>query len=188
MAIERIRALKLESVSEAGGQTDESVTETNIGQDYLDALGLCLQLAGATSSASDAKVCISRASDSTLCFTDVPSGSVGLGQLLTSVLGKPGTHASVADFAHWLGAPGEGFASGAFRKTLSVGSLPSKVTWYASSAATVKLFETSFAYAGVLVSQKVHTLYSQNVAIRTLTETFSYSSSVFAPTITRTWL
>ena len=187
MGFDRIRALKIESISEAGGQTDESVTETNIGQDFLDALGLCLQLPGATAQASDAAVYVNRAQDSALQFTDVTSGTLKLAQLLTCVLGKPGSHASVPDFSHWLGAPTEGYASGAFRKITLTGALPSTVTWYTSNAATTRLFSTSFTYTGVLVSQKVHTLYGNNVAIRTLTEAFTYSSGVFAPTITRTW-
>lgn len=187
MAFDRIRALKIESTSDAGGQTDESVTETNIGQDFLDALGLCLQLPGATTQASDGTVYINRAQDSALQFTDATSGTLKLAQMLTSVLGKPGSHASVTDFSHWIGAPAEGYAPGAFRQAAMTGALPKTVTWYTSNAATTRLFSTAFTYAGVLVSQKVHTLYANNVAVRTLTETFSYSSSVFAPTITRTW-
>lgn len=187
MPIQRVRPIKIESIAEGGGQADEYPTEVNIGEDYLDALGLSLQQLGANVSTSDDKVNISRATDSSVQFQDVPNGTIKLGQLLVAALGKPGTHAGVLDFSHWVGAPAEGFASGSIRQSTFTGALPQTVIWYASASATTKLFQTVNSYQGMLISQRVHTLYSNNVAVRTLTETFNYAGSLFSPTVTRVW-
>lgn len=187
MPIDRVKPLKIEAPASGGTQTDDCLTETNVGQDYIDALGYCVQLPGASATTSDDKVTLSRASDSALQFADIPSGTLKLSQLLTDQLGRPGTHASVADFSHWLDAPADGYASGTFRQTSFVGSLPQTITWYASNAATVRLFQTSITYTGVLMSQRVHRLFAANQVIRTLTETFNYTGGLFSPSITRTW-
>lgn len=184
---QRVRPLKIESPAQGGGQLDDGPTETNVGEDYLDAAGVCLQQLGANTQTADAKVFIDRATDTSLQLTDGPCGTLKLNELVTSTLGKPGTHAAVPDFMHWAGAPAEGHASGAFRGVTTTGVLPKTVTWYASSAATVRLYSRDFTYAGVLVTRIVHTLFQNNVAIRTMTEAFSYTASLFAPTITRTW-
>lgn len=187
MSPQRVRPLKLEALVEGGGQDDESLTETNIGEDYLDAMGLCVQLAGATRATSDDKVRVERSSDGSVQFTDIPSATLKLSQLLTQVLGRPGTHASVPDFSHWAGAPAEGFASGAIRQASFAGALPSVITWFASNAGTVRLYSVAMTYAGVVCTKRVHTLYQNNVAVRTLTETYGYTGALFCPSVTRTW-
>ena len=187
MAMDRVRPLKIESVSEGGSSNDESMTEMNIGQDYYDGQGIALQVSGATSSTADSTTYVSRPAATQLAFTDQASGTLTLEQLVTSVAGKPGSHNALADILHWLGAPGDGFASGAYRQTILTGLLPSTVTWWSSSAMTTRLFSTAFTYSGVICTQKVHTLYASGTLVRTLTETFSYSQSLFAPAVTRTW-
>lgn len=187
MAIDRTRPLKIESVAGGGSSNDESITEVNVGQDYLDCNGVALQVPGARTSTADSACTISRPVSGSMAFTDPLSGTLLLEQLLTSAPGLPGSHASTPDILHWVGAPGDGFASGAYRQTVLQGLLPATITWWASSAMTVPLFQTTHTYAGILCVKRVHTLYAAGVSVRTLTESISYATSVFAPAITRTW-
>lgn len=189
MALDRIRGLKVESIAEGGQSADVDFNEVSIGQDFYDGQGITLQVSGATVNTADATTYISRPTAAQVAFTDIASGTLTLEQLLTSVGGKPGSHASTPDIIHYLagGGPGDGFASGMHQQVVSTGVLPISVTWYTSSALTTKLYGVTYTYSGVLVTTAVQVLYSSNVAVRTVTDTFNYSANVFAPTITRTW-
>lgn len=185
--VDRVRAYKMERPLEGGTQNDENFTEVDVGQDYLDCNGVTLQVSGATTTTADSVVFVNRVATA-MQFTDGPSGSLALGQLLTSVSGKPGSHNTTPDIIHWLSdGPGDGFPSGSTRRVVLVGSLPQSETWYTSSALTTKLYSIAYTYTGLLCTTRVQTLYANNVAVRTVTDTISYAQGIFAPIITRTW-
>lgn len=186
---DRVRAFKIETPAEGGTQSDDGMTEVDIGQDYLDCLGVTMQLPGAIARTSDAAVSVDRAADSSLRFTDVPSGVLKMTQMLTSASGKPGSHNAVADVVHWLhDGPGDGFASGARCVVTGSGIMPSKVTWYASSAVGApKLYEVTITYQGVLPATKTMVLYVAGVAVRTVTDTYTFPNGPFYPQRDRTW-
>ena len=189
MAVDRVRPLKIESISQGGSSDDESITEVTIGQDFLDARGITLQVSGATTASSDASTYVSRPSPGALGFTDTLSGTLTLEQLLTSVSGKPGSHNAVPDIIHYLGGggPGDAFASGMYRQTVSNGVMPVSVIWFTSAALTTRLYGIVYEYTGLMVSRQIQTLYANNVAVRTVTDSFNYGGNIFAPAITRTW-
>lgn len=66
---------------------------------------------------------------------------------------------------------------------------PASVTWYTSSAKTIKLVEKEFAYGSVPVPTTVTMrLYNGTVAntvVRTITDTITYTNNVFEATRTR---
>lgn len=186
---DRTRALKLESTASGGTQNDESWTEVDIGQDYLDCLGIAVQVTGATSSTSDATTYLSRPAAGAIALTDQLSGTLTLEQLLTSVAGKPGSHNAVQDIIHFLpDGPGDGWASGAVCVEGTSGPLSTGWVWYTDSSQTKRIIAMARTYNGPLVLTEKYTLYSANgtTVLRVLTDTFTYAGPLLQSR-TRTW-
>lgn len=190
MALNRCRSLKLESISEGGGQNDESWTEANIGEDFLDGQGITLQVAGASTTTSDATTYVSRPAAGALAFTDQLSGTLTLEQLVTSVTAKPGSHNRLADIIHFLPeGPGDGWASGAVCVEGFAGPLQVSSTWYTDATQTKRIISVAWTYTGPLVSTAKWTLFSpaDGVTIaRTLTDSYTFNGPLLQ-TRTRTW-
>lgn len=185
---DRTRPLKLESTASGGTQNDESWTEVDIGQDYLDGRGITLQVAGATVTTSDASTYISRPVAGSLAFTDQLSGTLSLEQLLTSVAGKPGSHAALADIIHFLpDGPGDGWASGAVCVEGYTGPLLTSSTWYTDAAQSRRIIALAVTYTGPLPATFKYSLYDATGAlVRTLTDTCTYNGPLLQSR-TRTW-
>lgn len=195
MAVQRVRAFKIERPAEGGGQDDTSggFTEVDIGEDYLDCAGVTLQRIGAVTSTSDALVRVERTQAGALHLVDtIANGSAGLdlSQLVNTLVGTPGSHASLGDIIHWMagGGPGDGYASGAYLAVTTTGIYPTSYTWYASSTpGATKLFQVSVSYTGVVPAKVTYTLYNASgVVVRTQTDTLSYNNPFYG-NATRTW-
>lgn len=76
-----------------------------------------------------------------------------------------------------INGPFEGFASGAYKEVLPVGSFPTNVTWYTSSAKTNKIYDKTIIYnPNKTVSQIIWKVYDDyNAVITTVTEYITYS-------------
>lgn len=193
--VQRVRPLKIESLAEGGGQ-DDSVsgpTETTVGEDYLDAAGLCVQALGANRNTADALVRMERTTAGALHFVDtVANGTTGLdlAQLVSSVSGSANAFNALADIRLWLDGPGDGFASGAVRTRIGTGPASGGYIWYKSANSTARLFDCTINYptGSPLPSSKVYRLYASDgtTVVRTVTDTLTWSGPILTQK-TRTW-
>lgn len=176
---DRVRCLKIETVSEGGSSEDVygGVSEVSVGQDYLDAAGVTLQKLGANAATSDTACRLERIASSDMQFTDPNAGTVQLQTLLTSLTGLAGSHNAIKDPIHFLhDGPGDGWPSGAFCQKTYTGMLLRQSTWYTTSAMTVPIVSRAYTYNGLLVATETLTLYSASgAAVRTVVDTYSYS-------------
>jgi hypothetical protein len=195
MSVQRVRPLKLESLAEGGGQEDAAFgpTETNIGEDYLDAAGLCVQVLGANRNTADAQVRIERTATGALHFADaIANGATGLdlAQLVSSVSGSANAFNALQDIRLWIDGPGDGFAPGAVRVRLGTQPNSGGYVWYRAAGSTARLFDCTITYAAqsILPASKVYRLYAADGAtvVRVVTDTFSWNGPLLIQT-TRSW-
>lgn len=191
---QRIRALKVESIAEGGGQDDAAsgFNETNIGEDFLDAAGLTLQKLGTNTQTADSSVRVER-NNAALHFVDnVANGQAGLdlGQLVSSVSGASNAFNALQDIRLWVDGPGDGFPQGAVKTRIGTAPNSGGYIWYKSSAMTARLFDCTITYAAgsIGAATKVYRLYAQDgvTVVRTLTDTFTWNGPVVAQK-TRSW-
>lgn len=196
--VQRVRPLKIESVAEGGGQDDagSGITETSIGEDYLDAAGVTLQRPGANTATADALVRIERTAAGALHLVDTQAnGATGLdlSQLLNTASGSAAAFNRLQDIRLWLDGPGDGFASGAVKATVYLAGSPlvASETWYTSAAQTTPLYSRTYAYAAgsPIPSSITHRLYSPSgTLLRTAIDTPAYVSATPLETSRmRTW-
>lgn len=116
---------------------------------------------------------------------------VGYNQLdgyVQSLLNNPGggitpqEHETLRQLIHFIDqGPGDGFASGAFKEILPVGSpFPTQITWYLSVAKTQKLVEKFITYnANQFPSQILWNMYDYDgiTIVHTVIDTFTYSGA-----------
>lgn len=189
MAIQRVRALKIETLAEGGGQDDTSFgqTEVSVGSDYLDSQGSTYQRPSANTATSDSKVYVTRSSTDDLTFVDPNFGLAALQQLVTTITGRISSHNAIGGLEHWALGPNDAFTSGASLVVTQSGILPSAFTWFASNASSAnKLFQVSITYSGIRPATITQRLYSAGALVRTYVDTLTYNN-VFYPTVTRTW-
>ncbi|RYF12806.1 MAG: hypothetical protein EOO40_00300 [Deltaproteobacteria bacterium] len=192
---DRVRPMKLESPAEGGSDIDNCLTELNVGQDYLDAAGLCVQKVGANTLTADALVRCERTSADALHFVDkVANGTTGLdlSQLLSSVSGSAGAFNALQDIRLWVPGPGDGFATGAVQVVAYVALSPlvASETWYTNAAMTVPLYSCTYTYAAnsPLPSSLTYRLYKAGTLVRTAVDTLTYAAnSPLETSRTRTW-
>jgi hypothetical protein len=196
---DRIRALKVESVAEGGSSDDAAngICEVDIGQDFIDCAGVCVQRLGANTQTADALVRVQRTTAGALHFTDtVANGATGLdlSQLLTSATGAAGAFNALQDIRLWVDGPGDGFASGATKATAYVANSPlvASETWYTSAAQTTPLFAVAYTYPAnsALPSAITYRLYPGfgTTPLRTMVDTLTYAANSPLETgRSRTW-
>lgn len=102
----------------------------------------------------------------------------------------PQQHETLRQLIHFIDeGPGDGFASGAFKEILPTGSpFPTSITWYLSTAKTLKLVEKFITYtANHFPSQIQWNMYDYDgvTIVHTVIDTFTYSSA-FESSRTRT--
>lgn len=98
-------------------------------------------------------------------------------------------HKTLRDLIHFIDqGPGDGFATGAFKEVLPVGSpFPTSIIWYLDVAKTKKLVEKFITYAGVAFPATIQwNMYDFDgvTLIHTVTDTITYSTA-FEATRTR---
>lgn len=182
-----VRPIGLESPTQGGTQAYVTPREIDTREDALAAAGYYIN--GPTVAAADKQVLVDRAKGSHLRLTD-PQAS----QLLSNIVGGSVTgsnpHASLADFTHFLGAPAEGWASGAHRVLGFSGPLVTSETWFTSTAMTKRIFFSLHQYYAdsPLIGRTVSVLFAPNGtdALRTLVQTYGYLGPVCISE-TRTW-
>lgn len=122
---------------------------------------------------------------------------IGFDQLdgyVQSLLGGGGSlepaHKTLRDLIHFIDeGPGDGFASGAFKEVLPLGSpFPSSITWYLDVAKTKKLIEKFITYNSshfpIIIQWNMYD-YDGVTLIHTVTDSITYSTA-FEATRTRT--
>jgi len=91
------------------------------------------------------------------------------------------TAAAVRKLVDFIGAPSEGYTSGAYRVITMGAVAPSNITWWTDSGATVKIFEVNYtrnaAHCATTVQWKVYDAPGTTV-LATVTDTISYSGIV----------
>jgi len=150
---DKVQLIKQESSVGGGDSLDNDAffTEAPLQpwEDAPEVQGLFFQ--PTNSGINDEDVYIGR-DDDDMVFSDKTVGvEVTLTDLLATVSGSGITesqHKALRDIIHFIdGGPGDGFASGAYREILPVGSpFPTSVTWYESAAKTDKIVSKDISY------------------------------------------
>lgn len=185
MALDSVRALKFESPSTGGTQTDSGPTECNPLEDALTAAGLFIN--GPTVTSAD-KACLVDRADGNLRLTDSFTSHV-LAELVSTSTGQLGSHNALLDPIHFLSdGPGDGWASGAVSQDGYVGPLLVSTTWYTDATLTKKIVGKQWAYSGPLVATEKLLVYASDGTsiVRTITDTFNYNGPL-RTTRTRAW-
>lgn len=100
------------------------------------------------------------------------SGAFEVSRLRTIVAGS-----SDNKLLYFIGAPAEGWASGAYR-TITGGAFPSNMTWWTSSAQTARIMESNYTRNAQKQATTIeHKLYATDgtTVISTITESVVYS-------------
>ena len=102
-----------------------------------------------------------------------------------AVTAHPGTR----DLIHFLGeGPGDGFGTNAYKKILPASSaFPTSIIWYADAGLTQKIVEKLLTWSGAVPSQIQYKIYAADGAtvLHTVTDSISYTNSIFESTRTR---
>lgn len=100
-------------------------------------------------------------------------------------------HETLRQLIHFIDSgPGNGFSAQAFKQTLPINSiLPTSIIWYLDVGLTIKLVEQLITWSGIVPSTIVWNIYnSDGITIKnSITDTFTYSSSIFESVLTRTF-
>ena len=102
----------------------------------------------------------------------------------------PFEHETLRQLIHFIDeGPGDGFASGAIKKTRPLGSiLPTSIIWYLDSSLTTKLVEKTIVWAGIVpatITWKVYNVDGVTVA-HTVSDSITYVNTIFEDTRVRT--
>jgi hypothetical protein len=98
-------------------------------------------------------------------------------------------HAALRQLIHFLDdGPGSGFASGAFRETISSGVFPTEIIWWEDGTKTGRIVDLAIVYSGAFPSSETWRMYDTDgsTVLITLVDAISYSGAVESSR-TRTW-
>ena len=98
-------------------------------------------------------------------------------------------HAALRQLIHFIDdGPGSGFASGAFRETISSGPFPTEVIWWEDGTKTGRIVDLAIVYSGAFPSSETWRMYDTDgsTVLITLVDAISYSGAVESSR-TRTW-
>jgi hypothetical protein len=182
---DRVRAIKIENPSTGGVEEDEFYTPADPNEDRLDINGVILQ----NTTSSDTAVEIYRDSSNNLVFKDGVAGTktlddLGGGSGITST-----QHRTLRQLIHFIDeGPAEGFATNAYKETLTAGPFPTSFIWWTSSAKTEKIVEETITYnSNKTINTDQWKMYDLDgtTLIATVTDTYTYSG-IFESSRTRT--
>jgi len=175
MALDRVRALKIEKPSTGGTQTDIYPSTVNPSEDALDIRGIVIQ----NDTSNDEDVVISRDASDNLTFQDgVVSGTKTLTELLAGGSGlTESAHKVLRQLIHFIDdGPAEGFASGAY-KEVTGGMFPTAIIWYVDDTKAAKIVEKNITWTGVNATTIVWKVYADDgsTLLATVTDAVTYS-------------
>ena len=101
-------------------------------------------------------------------------------------------HQTLRHLIHFIDeGPGDGFDSGAFKKTIPAGSMfPVSIIWYTDVTQTKKIIEQNIVWTGIVpitITWQVYKIDGITVA-HTVSDSMNYANNIFESTRTRTIL
>lgn len=179
---DRVQLLKRESTALGGQDADERdwPVPINPQQDGVEALGVFLQDA----SNRDEAVYIARAGGRAVVADTASAES----PIVTEII-----HAALRQLVHLadgVGGPWEAWASGSYREILPAASVfPTSIIWWTDNTKTKKIVAKSLTYTASKMPATIQwAAYDSDglTVIATVTDTMTYSSSIFETSRTRT--
>ena len=125
MAVDRVKALKIESPDSGGTETDDFPTSVDKNEDFLDCRGVTIQ----DDTSDDDAVRVSRDGDD-MTFLDKNNTEKTLTDLVAGTGGLTiEAHKTLRQLIHFIdNGPAEGFTSGAYREMTGT-VFPTAVIW-----------------------------------------------------------
>lgn len=185
--MDRVRPLKIESVSGGGSQDNVFPHDLNPNEDGVTARGLIIQ----NDTSDDNTVEISRNASNDMTFKDgVVSGTKTLTDLLAASGITAEAHKTLRHGIHFIdNGPAEGFASGAYRETTGT-VFPTSVIWYVDDTKAEKIVEKTITWSTTapVPTTIEHKIYDTDgsTVLATITDTFTYASTIFESSRVRT--
>lgn len=173
--MDKVRPLKIESVSGGGSQDNIYPQDLDPNEDAVEVRGLYLQ----NDTSSDSNVEISRDASNAMTFKDgVVAGTKTLQDLVTASGLTSEQHKVLRQGIHFIdNGPAEGFATGAYREVTGT-IFPTAIIWYTDSGKTDKIVEKNITWTGVnptTIQWKIYDGDPSNTLLATITDTISYS-------------
>lgn len=168
---DRVQAIKWESPSRGGTQTDESPTEINPNQDALDSKGLYIQ----DDTSADDTVLVGRDNSGNMTFKDgVVSGVKTLFELSAGGGLTPEAHRVLDQLVHEID-------ESCYVEYAYSANKISTIDIWTSSAKTLKIRDFAYTYTGNLISTETVQQYDgTGSVVETLTTTYAYSGGNIA--------
>jgi len=96
-------------------------------------------------------------------------------------------HRTLRQLIHFIDeGPAEGFATGAFCEVTNPGLFPTAVTWYTDVSKAIKIVELAVTWSGTVQTVRAWTVYNAaGTALATVTDTITYTSTIFETSRTR---
>jgi len=183
--MDRIRPLKIESISGGGSQDNVYPHDMNPNEDGVEVRGVLLQ----NDTSDDEVVVVSRDASNNMTFEDgVVSGTKTLTELLSGSGGlTENSHRILRQLIHFIDdGPAEGFTSGAYREVTGT-VFPTSIIWYTDSGKTEKIVEKNITWSGVTPTTIEWKMYDEDgsTLLVTVSDAITYSG-IFETSRTRT--
>ena len=183
MAVDRVKALKIESPDSGGTETDDFPTSVDKNEDFLDCRGVTIQ----DDTSDDDAVRVSRDGDD-MTFLDKNNTEKTLTDLVAGTGGLTiEAHKTLRQLIHFIdNGPAEGFTSGAYREMTGT-VFPTAVIWYEDDTKAKKIVEKNITWTGInptIIEWKIYDTDGSTV-LATVSDAIAYSG-VFETSRTRT--
>lgn len=182
--MDRVKPLKIQDSGDEQELYPQSIDQN---EDAMDARGIVLQ----NDTSDDDTVVVSRNASNDMTFKDgVVSGTKTLTDLLAASGITAEAHKTLRHGIHFIdGGPAEGFASGAYRETTGT-VFPTSVIWYEDDTKAKKIVEKTITWSSTapVPTTIVWKMYDTDgsTVLATITDTFTYASTIFESSRVRT--